>query len=382
MVTSHKMIENEMGYRGSKSELNSVKEQRVDGSWSIKAISNKKMLLRCTLMGFERNYPVKISSKQLNKSFSTVSAIAESGVKTLNPWFVSGFADAESSFSTSIYKNNKLTTGYRVKSSFSIGLNQRDSFILYQVQEFFGGIGTIRLDKTANAVKYSVDNLKDLRNIIIPHFKKYPLITQKAADFILFEQIVELMHEGAHITIDGLQQIINIKASMNLGISETIKSEFNQTKPVKRTIIQTTNIPNPNWITGFVSGEGNFDAGIRKSTNIVGSRVYLRFRLTQHTRDTQLMELIIKYLGVGRLEKDSRNRVVTIVVGNFSNLTEIIIPFFNQYPILGVKHLDYQDWCKIANLISQGSHLTIEGFEEIRVIEARINQGRKNKKII
>ena len=94
------------------------------------------------------------------------------------------------------------------------------------------------------------------------------------------------------------------------------------------------------------------------------------------------MELIIKYLGVGRLEKDSRNLVVTIVVGNFSNLTEIIIPFFNQYPILGIKHLDYQDWCKIANLISQGSHLTIEGFEEIRVIEAIMNQGRKNKKII
>jgi hypothetical protein len=38
MVTTQKMIENEMGNRGSKSELNtynkskSVKEQRVDGS--------------------------------------------------------------------------------------------------------------------------------------------------------------------------------------------------------------------------------------------------------------------------------------------------------------------------------------------------------------
>jgi len=38
MVTSHKMNENEMGYRGSKSsslskERQGVKEQRVDGSW-------------------------------------------------------------------------------------------------------------------------------------------------------------------------------------------------------------------------------------------------------------------------------------------------------------------------------------------------------------
>lgn len=30
---------------------------------------------------------------------------------------------------------------------------------------------------------------------------------------------------------------------------------------------------------GFVSGEGNFDVGIRKLMNIVGFWVYLRFRL-------------------------------------------------------------------------------------------------------
>ena len=33
MVTSHKMNENEMGYRGSKSANKAVKEQRVDGSY-------------------------------------------------------------------------------------------------------------------------------------------------------------------------------------------------------------------------------------------------------------------------------------------------------------------------------------------------------------
>jgi len=48
------MSENEMDNRGSKSTINSmvVKEQRVDGSWSIKP---QCMDLRCTLQGFERN---------------------------------------------------------------------------------------------------------------------------------------------------------------------------------------------------------------------------------------------------------------------------------------------------------------------------------------
>ena len=65
-VTSYMMNENEMGYRGSKSEFlphtDSVKEQRVDGSWCI--VNKNKMDLRYTLMGFERNYQVKIPSKQ------------------------------------------------------------------------------------------------------------------------------------------------------------------------------------------------------------------------------------------------------------------------------------------------------------------------------
>ena len=44
------MSENKMGYRGSKSilESNIVKEQRVDGSWFVAKIARS---LRCTLMG-------------------------------------------------------------------------------------------------------------------------------------------------------------------------------------------------------------------------------------------------------------------------------------------------------------------------------------------
>jgi len=60
MVISQKISEKIMDYRGSKSDfkLVSVKEQRVDGSW----ITAKLVILRCTLMGFERNYQIKILS--------------------------------------------------------------------------------------------------------------------------------------------------------------------------------------------------------------------------------------------------------------------------------------------------------------------------------
>ena len=57
------MIENEMGYRGSKSGKYPVKEQRVDGSWINYKISNS--ILRYTLMGGESRYPIKIPSNQI-----------------------------------------------------------------------------------------------------------------------------------------------------------------------------------------------------------------------------------------------------------------------------------------------------------------------------
>ena len=66
-VKSHNLKETEMGYRGSKSEFVSqtetVKEQRVDGSWFL---ANKARSLRYTLMGGESCYQFKVLSNQLN----------------------------------------------------------------------------------------------------------------------------------------------------------------------------------------------------------------------------------------------------------------------------------------------------------------------------
>jgi hypothetical protein len=85
-----------------------------------------------------------------------------------------------------------------------------------------------------------------LTTFIIPHFEKYPLLTQKSADLILFKQIVELMNNNAHLSMVDLLKIINIKASMNLGISEVVKKICLNIIPVERPIILTDNIPNPN----------------------------------------------------------------------------------------------------------------------------------------
>lgn len=202
-----------------------------------------------------------------------------------------------------------------------------------------------------------VNSLHDLTHIIIPHFVKYPLLSQKAADFYLFKQIVSLINTKVHLTEVGLQQIINIRASMNLGLSSLQKSKFINYLPVPRPIINYTEIPNLYWVAGFASGEGCFLVSISKSIkNKKGQIIQLTFKMSQHRRDKKLLEMIVKYVKCGSVYSHSENALV-FKVGKFVDINNFIIPIFKAHPILGLKQFDYQDFCEIATLIGEGKHL-------------------------
>lgn len=88
------------------------------------------------------------------------------------------------------------------------------------------------------------------------------------------------------------------------------------------------------------------------------------------------MENIIKYLGSGQIYKYPNQPAVAITIVNYSDIINLIIPFFKKYPIHGQKLFDFTDWCKIAKLMKDGSHLNLEGLELIRTIKTSMNKGR------
>jgi len=98
---------------------------------------------------------------------------------------------------------------------------------------------------TNNAV-FSVSSLEKLTNIIIPHFNKYPLVTQKRSDFELFKLAIEILNNKEHNDIEGIKKLIAIKSSMNKGLSEKFKLEFPDVNPITRPIIELPEIIDPN----------------------------------------------------------------------------------------------------------------------------------------
>lgn len=305
-------------------------------------------------------------------------------ISSLNPWFLTGFADAESSFRIKLQKNNKLKVGWQVGTYFQISVHNKDRVLLESIQSFFDGVGNIYKEHK-DSIQYRVNTLKDLK-VVIGHFDKYPLITQKYANFELFKQVVDLMNRKEHLTQDGLYEIVSLRAAMNNGLSDELKAAFPGVIAVPRLKVVEQQIKSPDWLAGFTSGEGCFRVDINNSSN--KGRVNLRLTITQHNKDEQLLQSFIKYFGLAEglptAEKKSKyvykysdKDAVKFDVTRYSDLTEKIIPFFDKYPIYGDKAKDFEDFKRVALLMQSKAHLTREGLEQIRKIKSEMNRGRK-----
>ena len=189
-----------------------------------------------------------------------------------------------------------------------------------------------------------------------------------------------MMKRGEHLTVEGLQKIIHIRATINKGLSPVLKEAFPNSVAVPRpqlSHLQSVQTPytqdkgrriacvenestlalHPQWVAGFTSGDGSFKVSIRESKAYkVGGRVIIIYVLTQHIsflippcrggglggerRDELLLKSLVNLFGCGQVYsyKDHSE----FICQSFRDNYEKILPFFRQYPILGVKSLDFE----------------------------------------
>ena len=427
-VTISKMMEmeTEIGNRGSKSIIGMpihtfviiVNEQRVYGSWWEKYKNTRPKIhkcishLRCTLMGFERNYKISAlyNTIHISRGFYTNNkkvVLRSSGPRhgmflarlcsgwgqetslenfKLHPLWVTGFIDGEGCFHVSIIKRKRRKSGWQVLLYFDIHLKKKDLPLLKLIRKFFG-VGRIYLNKD-NSISYIVTSVKDLQ-VIIEHFEKYLLITKKRADFELWSKIFYIFKNKKHLTVEGFNKILAMKAALNWGLSDELKKSFPNVVPVVRPLVIDQKIPDPSplrglgsppvggdphWLAGFTSAEGSFQVSIFQGTTNIGETVKLVFNLSQHSRDEQLLRRLIKFFKCGNIYKNRDG--YSFIVSKFKDIYFNIIPFFMKYSIHGVKALDFRDFCLLASIIKDKKHLTKDGLDKIKKIKSGMNRER------
>lgn len=288
---------------------------------------------------------------------------------TLHPQWITGFTDAEGCFSVIVEITESLK--WKVRTSFEINLHLKDVKILYLIKSFFG-VGSVFTRPKINRCVYRVTKNEELLTVILPHFSRYPLISKKGEDYLLWSKVVNMKQTKEHLTFEGFSTILTYYAAINNGVSPKVTKYYPNIKVADRPNIKLPITLNPNWVSGFVAGDGGFSISIRKN------QVEFRFHVAQHSRDFDLLKLFISFFNSGNVYL--RSNVSTprcdFILQNSEKILNNVIPHFDKYPLENVKQLDYVDFKQALLIVKSKEYLESEDLEKIKELKIGMNTGR------
>ena len=133
-------------------------------------------------------------------------------------WVV-GFVDGEGCFSVPIFRNHTYRLGWQAQPSFTVVQSARSLSAMHSLEQYFG-CGVVGRNKRQDNHRedlyfFRVVKRSDLSKCIIPFFEVNPLVTAKQIEFAKFAEVVRMMEQGIHLSVDGLSQIAAISQTMN-----------------------------------------------------------------------------------------------------------------------------------------------------------------------
>lgn len=115
---------------------------------------------------------------------------------------------------------------------------------------------------------------------------------------------------------------------------------------------------NPFWLSGFVCGEGCFTAYLSFDIkSLWGLQPGLDFNITQSTQDKVLLEGINCYFENRGGVYEKPNNISVVAFRNVKVLKELIVPFFNKYPLIGAKYYEFERWTQLVEIYYKKRHV-------------------------
>jgi hypothetical protein len=173
--------------------------------------------------------------------------------------------------------------------------------------------------------------------------------------------------------------ILTYYASINRGVSKKVLSHYPNITPFEKPVINLPDNLDPNWVSGFVAGDGNFSVYVKPSKDYtLGEKVYYRFQITQHSKDLELIRLFTKFFncGVVHVRSNLATPRCDFIVQDKSSILEKIIPHFDTYGLCNLKQKDFICFKKSMSIVKLNQHLTKEGLDKIKTLSLEMNSNR------
>ena len=139
------------------------------------------------------------------------------------------------------------------------------------------------------------------------------------------------------------------------------------------------------YIAGYVDGEGSFHVAVQRNPSTrFGWQLVPEFHVSQNPERASILLLIQRRLGCGRIRPNGRaggrDKALVFVVRNRTDLLERVIPFFEAYPILSEKRLEFETFAAVVRAMARAEHSTQEGFERLLQLAVKMNGGGRYRR--
>ncbi len=121
----------------------------------------------------------------------------------------------------------------------------------------------------------------------------------------------------------------------------------------------------PWWVTGYTDGEGNFTIKtLAAKTTKIGYTVRLVYQVSVHPSDIELLYKLKSYFNnVGDIVVTEH--YVAYRITKLSDILNIVIPHFSNYPLQSTKLISYYLFNAVAMIMKDNNHITLEGYKNI-----------------
>ena len=264
-----------------------------------------------------------------------------------------------------VFKNNNVNLGFSVKLIYQITAHHTETETMRILKGYFNNIGHIEYSPDGKYVSYRVYKIEDILKEIFPHFNCYPLQSTKHIYYALWSKSAILMDQKLHLTESGFKLPLTYKAAFTKKLDAEVFNNYLYSDVVPfdvSSIIQENEIKlNLHYVAGFTAADGSFSV-IKPSSIGKWPNYDAFYRIHQNTRDRVSLETMCDIIGCGKVY-NLKDGMCNLAVRNKNQLADIVIPFFDTYPLNAKKHLYFLQFkkavCILRKNLGKGfAHLT------------------------
>ena len=313
-------------------------------------------------------------------------------------WWLSGFTDAEGTFSITRYQGKARKDGARCPSGytfeFSIQVRNDDLGILEQIKDYLkvGGLLFASREKARqngmptakDQVSFKVRDFASIIDTVIPHFDKFPLLSKKAKDYQIFKEAALAhkayldnggsFHKWGNTTHAGL--IEDYRLRLNDGRQEY----FNNGILYKSPYLDLVNKEQFSaWFAGFVDGDGCFGAYLGKGEN---PSIGFKFIIQLREDDAAVLSAVQDRIGCGHIRDKSVGKCATkntkpkksYEITSANDCATYLLPIFREFVLRAKKYRDCILFDEAVSLLVESQSLRKNKYTECRTPEEISNR--------